>query len=410
MSPTINTHDTFLKKACRQLGYDEVIFELLLAASREITLEIPLRRDDGSIVIFSAYRVQHHNARGPYKGGLRYHPTVEIGEVRGLACLMSLKTALVDIPLGGAKGGINCDPSLLSARELEQLTRRFVEKIYPNIGPNRDIPAPDVGTNAQTMAWIQDQYSKVYGYTPSVVTGKPIEVGGSHGRDAATGNGVSIVIDTLAKKRGDTVSGAEVIIQGFGNVGQHAARALSNLGAKIIAVSDSRGGIHCPEGLDVESTIKHKKTVGSVAGTANTTSIEQSEMLALPCEYLIPAALGGVINEANASEIKARYIVEGANNPVTHTADDMLTQLDTTIIPDILANAGGVLVSYFEWVQNRQSFPWTADTVRNRLHEKLTTASHLVADQAEKDGTTLRQASYRIATERLKNAIIAAGI
>jgi glutamate dehydrogenase (NAD(P)+) len=410
MNPTTNTHDTFLKKACGQLGYDEVIFELLLTASREITLEIPIRRDDGSIIIFTAFRVQHHNARGPYKGGLRYHPTVEIDEVRALACLMSLKTALVDIPLGGAKGGINCDPLLLSARELEQLTRRFVEKIYPNIGPNRDIPAPDVGTNAQTMAWIQDQYSKVYGYTPSVVTGKPLEVGGCPGRDSATGDGVAIVIEALARKKGETVLDSEVVIQGFGNVGQHTARALSQLGARIIAVSDSRSAIHCPGGLDVEATIKHKRSVGSVAGTANTTTIEQSRMLTLPCEYLVPAALGGVINETNAPEIKATCIVEGANNPVTHTADDMLTQTGTTIVPDILANAGGVVVSYFEWVQNTQSFPWSEDIVRSRLQEKMTTASYLVADQAVKDGTSLREASYRIATERLKNAIFAAGI
>jgi glutamate dehydrogenase (NAD(P)+) len=405
-----NTHDTFLKKACDQLNYDEVIFELILLPSREITLQIPLRRDDGSIVIFTAHRVQHHNARGPYKGGLRYHPSVDLEEVRGLACLMSLKTSLIDIPLGGAKGGIDCDPSLLSLRELEQLTRRFVEKIYHNIGPNQDIPAPDVGTNAQTMAWIQNQYSKVNGYTPAVVTGKPVEIGGSLGRISATGDGVAIVLDTLAKKTGMKISGAEVVIQGFGNVGQYAARALAALGTKIIAVSDTRGGIYAADGLDVEAVISHKRNIGSVVGTADTTSITHSELLVLACDYLVPAALGDAINESNAKDIQAKCVVEAANNPVTSTADDILSQRGIVIVPDILANAGGVVVSYFEWVQNSQSFPWTAEMVKQRLQEKLSLAVEQVADLSSSQDISLREASYQIATLRLKEALFSSGI
>jgi len=405
-----NTHDAFLHKACQELGYDDVVFELLLTASREIILELPLRKDDGSIVIFNAYRVQHHDARGPYKGGLRYHPSVCLEDVRGLACLMSLKTALVDIPLGGAKGGIDCNPASLSNGELEQLTRKFVEKIHRNIGPNLDIPAPDVGTNAQVMAWIQNEYSKIYGYTPSVVTGKPIVTGGSKGREEATGLGVSMAIKTYAEHYGKSLENARVVIQGFGNVGTHAAKGLAALGAKIIAVSDSSGAIQNLDGMDVASLLEHKNKMGSVVGLENADIVTESDLFALECDYLIPAALGNSINENNAESIKAKVIAEGANSPVTSVADDILNQKGVAIIPDILANAGGVIVSYFEWVQNMQHFSWSHETIRSRLWNSLDQAGKAVYNRVEESNASIRAACYLIATERLKDSIFAGGI
>lgn len=405
-----NTHDAFLHMACQQLGYDDVVFELLLTASREIILELPLRRDDGSIVVFNAYRVQHHNARGPYKGGLRYHPSVSLEDVRGLACLMSLKTALVDIPLGGAKGGIDCNPASLSMRELEQLTRKFVDKIHRNIGPNLDIPAPDVGTNAQVMAWIQNQYSKLYGHTPSVVTGKPIVTGGSKGREEATGLGVSMAIKAYAEHYEKSLENARVVIQGFGNVGTHAAMGLMELGARIIAVSDSSGAIQNLDGIDVIALLEHKRKVGSVVALEGSAIITESDLFALECEYLIPAALGSAINENNAESIKAKVIVEGANSPITSVADDILNQRGVIIIPDILANAGGVIVSYFEWAQNLQNFSWSHETVRSRLWNSLNEASKATYSKADQVDISIRAAAYLIATERLKEAMFAGGI
>lgn len=409
--PTIkNTHDAFLSQACKHLGYDDVIFELLLTASREIKIEIPLRRDDGSIVVYNGYRVQHNNARGPYKGGLRFHPSVTMEDVRGLACLMSLKTALVNIPLGGAKGGIDCNPNALSERELEQLTRRFVEKIHRSIGPNIDIPAPDVGTNDQVMAWIQDQYSKVYGYSPSVVTGKPIVRGGSHGREEATGLGVSMTMKHFAQHYGLDLEGASVVIQGFGNVGQFEARGLAALGCRIIAISDRSGAIYNADGIDVETAIRHKLETGSVVGIENVELIDSAEMLCLECDYLIPSALGSAINKSNANNIQAKVLVEAANSPVTSVANEILLEKGCRIIPDILANAGGVIVSYFEWVQNLQHFSWSEDTVHTRLWELLSAACDSVWKYADKEEVSLRDAAYQIATERLKDALFSGGI
>ncbi|MEH6609774.1 MAG: Glu/Leu/Phe/Val dehydrogenase dimerization domain-containing protein [Halioglobus sp.] len=407
---TRNTHDRFLLQACDALGYDKAIYELLLTASREILLQIPIRKDDGSIVIFNGYRVQHHNARGPYKGGLRYHPSVNIDDVRGLACLMSLKTALLALPLGGAKGGINCDPTALSDSELERLTRRFVQKIHRNIGPTLDIPAPDVGTNAQIMAWIQDEYTNVYGYNPAVVTGKPIVTGGSAGREEATGLGATMVMEAYAEHYEVPIVGSSVVIQGFGNVGRHAALNAAALGAKVIAVSDSKGAIYNAEGLDVTAVIEHKSSMGTVSGIDGVEIIDNASLLALPCDYLIPAALGGAINSDNVSTINARIIVEAANSPVTWTASDILNQRGVRIIPDVLASSGGVTVSYFEWVQNLQFVSWTLDHVREQLREKINTASKQVFNLADEEGILMRNAAYQIATERLKQAIFAAGI
>ncbi len=396
-------------RACTQLGYEQSTFELLLRASREIHLELPLRRDDGSIVVYNAYRVQHHNARGPYKGGLRYHPDVTIEDVRGLACLMSLKTALVDIPLGGAKGGIDCDPSSLSERELEMLTRKFVDKIHRNIGSNLDIPAPDVGTNAQVMAWIQDEYSKIYGYTPSVVTGKPIVTGGSQGREEATGRGVGIVLREYARRCGKLLDGKSVVIQGFGNVGSHTARILGQMGMRIVAVSDIRGGIYNPAGLDLRDVEAHHRKYGTVVGTDGAEPVDNSTLLELECDYLIPAALGSVIDGTNAGRIRAGIVVEAANSPVTYDGSRILEEAGITVIPDILANAGGVVVSYFEWVQNIQQFSWSLEVIQRRLNRKLQVAVDEVCTLVDAERCSYRDAAYRIATRRLKEAFFAAG-
>ncbi len=407
---TESTHAHYLSDACQQLGYGQEVYELLLSPARELHIQLPIRKDDGSIVLFNAYRVQHHNARGPYKGGLRYHASVDINEVRGLACLMSLKTALLELPLGGAKGGINCNPDSLNSRELERLTRCLVEKLHRNIGPTQDIPAPDVGTNEQIMAWILDEYTKIYGYNPAVVTGKPLVVGGSHGRKEATGRGACQVIANYAKHHNMPLEDCTVVIQGFGNVGRYAAFFLDALGAKVIAVSDSQGAIVNHDGLDVAAAIHHKDSVGTVSGTANCDIIDNASLLALPCDFLIPAALGGAINSANVDAIKAKVIVEAANAPVSWTANDILAQRNVPIIPDILASAGGVTVSYFEWVQNLQFVSWSLDQVRDALDQRLAQACRQVFELADEQQLQMRSAAYRIASERLKDAIFAAGI
>lgn len=404
------TYDHFLQTACQRLGYDEVIYELLLRPSREIKIEIPLRKDDGSIVVFNGYRIQHDNARGPYKGGLRFHPAVDEVEVRGLACLMSLKTALVNIPLGGAKGGIDCDPRTLSDRELERVTRRFIEKIHRNIGTNIDIPAPDVGTNAQVMAWIQDQYSIIYGYTPSVVTGKPIVTGGSEGREEATGLGVSMVVRHHAEAHNLSLHNADVVIQGFGNVGRHAAIELEKLGCKIIAISDTQGTVYGPDGIDVQRAVIHKKNIGSVVGLDSVEVIDNNELFSLSCDYLIPAALGGAINKSNANQLMCKYIVEGANSPTTKVANDILCERGIKILPDILANSGGVIVSYFEWIQNIQHVHWKIERVRQQLWESLSEACEGVWRLSSENEMSYRDAAYQISTKRLKEAVFAAGI
>jgi glutamate dehydrogenase (NAD(P)+) len=403
------THDAFLERACQQLGYEDRTYEVLLIASREIRVELPLRKDDGSIVVYNAYRVQHHNARGPYKGGLRFHPEIDMAKIRGLACLMSLKTALVDIPLGGAKGGIDCDPSALSDRELEVLTRKFVQKMHRNLGPNVDIPAPDVGSNAQVMAWIQDEYSKVYGYTPAVVTGKPIVMGGSQGREEATGVGVGIVLQEYSRHRALDLAGKTVAIQGFGNVGRHTARVLRDLRMKVIAVSDVRGGIFAGDGLALEAVLAHQERAGTVVGAPGAGAIDNQALLELQCDFLIPAALGSVINESNGNRVRARAVVEAANCPVTHLGDATLRERGIPVLPDILVNAGGVIVSYFEWVQNLQQFSWPLEVVRERQQEKLREAARAVFRVAEERACSHREGAYQIATDRLKEAFFAAG-
>lgn len=394
----------FLREACETLGYSDQVFDFLSGASREFRLQLPLLRDDGSLQIFYGYRVQHHNALGPYKGGLRYHPTVNMDDTRVLAALMSLKTALLKVPFGGAKGGVNCEPRSLSRRELESLTRIFVEKIHRGIGPNLDISAPDVGTNAQVMAWILDEYSKIYGYSPGVVTGKPILIGGLEGREEATGTGVSIVMDQYARHHAESLEEKTVAIQGFGNVGLYAAKALHGYGTKIIAVSDSKGGVFDESGLDVDALCRHCESGGRVSAYSEAKSITNDELLKLPCDYLIPAALGGVIDEVVARKIKAKVVVEAANSPTSFVGDMILMEREIAVLPDILVNAGGVIVSYIEWVQNMQKMPWERYQIDEQLTRKLSRASEHVFAVATGKECSYRQAAYLIATERLRNA------
>lgn len=395
----------FLYEACESLGYNDQVFRLLSGASREFTVQLPLLRDDGSLEIFYGYRVQHHNALGPYKGGLRFHPSVNIEETRILATLMSLKTALVKVPFGGAKGGIDCDPSRLSRRELESLTRTLVGKIHRAIGPNLDIPAPDIGTNAQVMAWFQDEYSKIYGYTPGVVTGKPILIGGSEGREEATGMGVAIVLREHARSLAESLESKSIVIQGFGNVGSNAAKAFQSQGMKVIAVSDSKGGVFDENGLNIPALCSHCATGKRVSSYPDATTITNDSLLKLPCDYLVPAAMGGVIDENMAREIQARVVVEAANSPTTFEADKILFDRGISVLPDILANAGGVIVSYFEWVQNMQQMPWEKERITEQLTRKLSQASDQVFAVATGKGCSYRQAAYLIATQRLRDAV-----
>jgi glutamate dehydrogenase (NAD(P)+) len=407
--PSRESVETFFAEACESLGYDAPTFELLLLASREIRSELVLRRDDGTLAVFNAYRVQHHNARGPYKGGLRYDSTIDLDEVRALACIMTLKCALVDLPFGGAKGGIDCDPSELSERELEQLTRKFVEKFHRIIGPNLDIPAPDMGTGAAVMAWIQDEYSKIYGYSPGVVTGKPLLTGGSAGREEATGLGVAIVTETVLAQRDDALRGKTVAIQGFGNVGMHAANALAAAGANIVAVSDIHCGICCDDGIDLDEVIGAVRKGAPLEGVGYDI-VSNAELLAFECDLLVPAAAGAVINEDNVDRVQASVIVEAANAPVTSGADQALRDRGVLVIPDILANAGGVAVSYQEWVQNLQQMRWTLDEVHERLRARLVAATEAVIEEASSQSVDYRLAAYRIATARLRDALFLSGL
>lgn len=395
----------FLYEACNRLDVEPELTGILVSPSREIRVELPIRRDDGSVTHFSGFRVQHHNALGPYKGGLRYHPSVNMEELRWLACLMSLKTALVQLPLGGAKGGIDCDPRALSPSELQQLTRYFVRKMHRDFGPNIDIPAPDVGTDAKVMAWIHNEYSVIYGYSPAAVTGKPVLIGGSEGRESATGRGVGIVMHEYAKHRAEELEGKTVAVQGFGNVGANLAVDLSLRGMRVIAVSDSKGGVYATSGLNIELLRQHKQETGSVAGFGEAEAISNADLFKLDCDYFVPAALGGDITEAVAREMNTKVIVEAANNAVTYEASQVLQANDVVVLPDILVNSGGVIVSYFEWVQNLQQMPWTADRVSAELHSTLQNACTRVfaVETGKKCG--FRGAAFDIAVTRLRDAI-----
>ena len=394
----------FFDRAADHIGLADEMRDVLRTSYRELRVQVPVRKDDGSLEVFTGYRVQHNAARGPYKGGIRYHPDADLDEVRALAALMTWKTAVVGIPFGGAKGGVQCDPTQMSDGEKQRLTRRFTQMISYVLGTNRDIPAPDMGTDAATMAWMMDAYSSRYGYTPGIVTGKPVELGGSLGREAATGRGVVYAIEDAARDLGIELEGATVAVQGFGNVGSWFARLVLELGCRVVAVSDVKGGIHRAGGLDVDAVAEHVRESGSVVGAADTESISNEELIELDVDVLVPAALDRVITERNADRVRARLIAEAANHPVSPAGDEILEANGKTVIPDILANAGGVTVSYFEWVQNIQQFRWEEEHVNTELKKTMSRAWEAVYARSQADGIPLRLAAFAIAVEKVDRA------
>ncbi len=401
----------YFRKAAAIMQLSPHIVQLFETPQREVKVGLTIEMDNGEIRTFQGYRVQHDNSRGPYKGGLRYHPHVDPDEVKALASLMTWKTAVIDVPYGGAKGGITVDPKTLSMAELERLTRVFVDKIHDIIGPQQDIPAPDVNTGAQHMAWIYDQYSKLHGHSPGVVTGKPVELYGSLGREAATGRGVAIATREVLKAQGKDVKGATVVIQGFGNVGTFSARILQQMGARIVALADVSGAIRNKDGIDVDAAIAFTKKTGGIKGFPGSEPISSAQALLLePCDVLVPAALGGVITRDNARDIKAKLIVEGANGPTTPEADAILEARGVVQVPDIYANAGGVTVSYFEWVQNLQQFTWTEEEVNDKLEKKMVRGFETIWKVAQEQKTSLRTAAFIVAIGRVGKARVLRGI
>ena len=396
--------------AAQHLRLDPGLAQVLRTPKRVMEVSVPTRMDSGEVRLFTGYRVQHNMARGPAKGGIRYHPSVSLDEVKALASWMTWKTATVNIPFGGGKGGIICDPKEMSQHELERMTRCFIAEILPIIGPDRDIPAPDVYTDAQTMAWIMDAYSERVGYSAlGVVTGKPVSLGGSAGRNEATARGCLFVTEEACKVKNLPLRGATVAIQGFGNAGAIAAQLFAAKGAKIVAVSDSRGGIYNARGLEPLAAIRHKQQTGSVVGLGGTSPISNPELLTLACDILIPAALENVITLDNAGGIQAKIIAEAANGPTTPGADEVLAEKDVFVLPDILANAGGVTVSYFEWVQNQQCFAWPEHEVNAKLEAVMRRAFHDVYATAQKYRVHMRTAAYILAVGRVAEATLLRG-
>ncbi len=393
------------------LGLDDDIHAILQKPKRELTVNFPVNMESGGTRMFTGYRVQHNTSRGPAKGGLRFHPETDLDEVRALAMWMTWKCAIVNIPFGGAKGGVVCDPKTLTKAELEDLTRRYTTEISLVIGPDSDIPAPDVGTNGQIMAWIMDTYSMHAGHTvPAVVTGKPVSIGGSEGRLDATGLGVVLTTEEAFQKQGKRMEEATVAVQGFGNVGSAAARLFYKRGAKIVAVSDVKGGIANPHGLDIPALTVHVATTGSVVGFADAEPLTNEEILETAYDVLVPAALQGQITEANAGKLRAKMVVEGANGPTTPGGDAVLRERGILLLPDVLANAGGVTVSYFEWVQDIQSFFWSESQVNARLARIMRRAFAEVWNASETHKVDLRTAAYIVGVARVAEATITRGI
>lgn len=394
--------------AANLIGLEPSMQVLLKSPFRTVSVEVPVRMDDGRLEVYRGYRVQHNGARGPCKGGVRYHPEADEAEVLGLATTMTWKTALLDIPFGGAKGGVQVRARDLSQRELEALTRQFTRRIALFLGPYRDIPAPDMNTNPQVMAWMLDEYSAKYGYTPAAVTGKPIALGGSLGREEATGRGAMIIMQSYGRDAGIPIKGGRVVIQGFGNVGAHLALFLHEQGAKVVAVSDVNGGLHNENGLDVPSLFEHtyirRKPVAEFDG-GDTMSDADDEIWKVSCDWLVPAALGSVITkEKNANTIDCKVVVEAANSPTTPIADKILEARGIQVLPDFLVNAGGVVVSYFEWTQNLQQEPWTLEQVNRRLQAKMTKAYEIVRELAESKGVPWRTSALATALQRVADA------
>ena len=392
---------SYFDGAAERLGLDAGTCRMLCEPWRDLRVSLPVRMDDGRIEVFTGYRVQHNGARGPYKGGLRFHPLADEDEVRALATLMTWKTALLDLPFGGAKGGIQLDPLALSERELNAVTRRYTQNIQHILGPYRDIPAPDLGTNAQTMAWIMDEYSQTHGYTLPIVTGKPLEVGGSAGREAATGRGALFVLQEAARDLGLDLTQASITVQGFGNVGSWFCRLAHQHGVRIVAVSDIRGAVHNSAGLDIPALTEFASHTGSVDGFPGGEKCAPNDILEMEADVFVPAAIENVIGEEVARRLPVRVVLEAANHPTTPEGDTVLQERGVVVLPDLLVNAGGVTVSYFEWTQNIQQFDWSEERVNEELYNRIVPAYQSVAARSRTGGLTLRQGAFDIAVDRV---------
>jgi glutamate dehydrogenase (NAD(P)+) len=394
----------YFDKASDRLGLADDVRTVFWEPYREVTVQIPVKLGDGKLHVFSGYRIQHNGARGPYKGGVRFHPEVDIDEVRALASLMTWKTAIAGIPFGGAKGGVNCPADELKPHELQEVARSFMVKIEKILGPTRDIPAPDVNTNAQVMAWFMDEYGKLHGHTPAICTGKPIALEGSYGREAATGRGCVYMFREAAPHLGITPAQATFVVQGYGNVGSWAARIMQQLGSKLVGASDAAGAIRNDAGIDANALGAFLDGGGRLPDYEHAETISPDDLLTIPCDVFIPAALGGMIHEGNAEGVAARVIIEGANSPTTPTADAILADKGVYVIPDVMANAGGVVCSYFEWVQNLQHFRWDEREVNDKLGNIMRRAYREVSGRAKAEGLPLREASYLVGIERVVEA------
>jgi glutamate dehydrogenase (NAD(P)+) len=405
-----NVIQTF-HSAAKVINCDKAVLTRLSQPRRSLTVSVPIRMDSGDVKVFTGYRVQYSSTLGPYKGGIRYHQDVDVSEVAGLAALMTFKCSVLQLPLGGAKGGVKVDPSKLSLSELQSLTRRFTTEISQFIGPTQDIPAPDMGTDAQTMAWLMDTYSNQHGYAvPAVVTGKPIEIGGSLGRVTATGYGVIYIAEKALATKGASLKGATIAIQGFGNVGQHAASLAHEHGARIVAVSDVTGGIFNGDGLNVIDVMEYMNTHKSLKGYPKAQHISNEDLLALEVDVLAPCALNGVITKANANNIKAKVIVEGANGPTTTEADEILKKKGCLVVPDILANGGGVIVSYFEWVQDISNYFWDEEQVNKNMKKIITGAFDRTYKFCQETGTDMRTGAMAVAVKHIEKAMLLRGL
>jgi glutamate dehydrogenase (NAD(P)+) len=400
-----------LQKVADTFGIDDRLVEVLKLCKKTVEVSIPTSMDDGSVRAFTGYRVTHNVSRGPSKGGIRYHPDVTQDEVKALAMWMTWKCSLMGLPFGGAKGGVICDPKSMSLRELERMTRRFTSEIINEIGPEKDIPAPDVGTNAQTMAWIFDTYSMNKGHSVlGVVTGKPLTIGGSLGREEATARGATFCLESALEKKGRSMQGLRVAVQGFGNVGAYFAKFIAEQGATVVAISDSRGGMYNPNGIDVAAAFAHKRGGGSLSELKGGERITNDELIALDCDVFAPCALEQVVTAENADRVKARVVVEGANGPLTPAADEILEGNGVMILPDVLANAGGVVVSYFEWVQGLQEYFWKEDEVNARLNSIVTRAFDETWATYEERKISMRMAAYGLAVQRVAEATVTRGL
>ncbi|MGG1631261.1 MULTISPECIES: Glu/Leu/Phe/Val family dehydrogenase [Rossellomorea] len=400
----LKSTQTVIHLALDKLGYSQEVYELLKEPVRMLTVKIPVRMDDGKVKVFTGYRAQHNDAVGPTKGGIRFHPNVTEKEVKALSIWMSLKCGIVDLPYGGGKGGIICDPRDMSFRELERLSRGYVRAISQIVGPSKDIPAPDVFTNSQIMAWMMDEYSRIDEYnSPGFITGKPLVLGGSHGRETATAKGVTICIHEAAKKKGIKLKGARVVVQGFGNAGSFLAKFMHDAGAKVIGISDAYGGLHDKDGLDIDYLLDRRDSFGTVTKLFNNT-ITNEELLELDCDILVPAAIENQITEKNAHNIRASIVVEAANGPTTLEATKILTERGILLVPDVLASSGGVTVSYFEWVQNNQGYYWSEEEVEEKLEKILVSSFNNVYETSQSRRVDMRLAAYMVGVRKMAEA------